>query len=38
MAQIIYMDEGAPFEFRPERADKVSAAIKSLIKGALDAL
>ncbi len=38
MAQIIYMDEAHPYEFRPERADKVSAAIKSLIKGALDAL
>ena len=38
MAQAIYMDEGPPFAFRPERAERVSAAIKSLIKGALDAL
>ncbi len=38
MAQVIYMDEAPPFTFRPERAAKISAAIKSLIKGALDAL
>ena len=38
MAQMIYMDEDPPFTFRPERAERVAAAIKSLIKGALDAL
>jgi N-formylglutamate deformylase len=38
MAQIIYMDEDPPFTFRPERAERVSAAIRSLIKGALAAL
>jgi len=38
MAQIIYMDEEPPFEFRPDRAKKAAAAVKSLIKGALDAL
>jgi N-formylglutamate deformylase len=38
MAQAIYMDEEPPFAFRPERAGRVTAAIKSMIKGALDAL
>jgi N-formylglutamate deformylase len=38
MAQIIYMDETPPYTYRPDRAAKASAAIKSLIKGALDAL
>ena len=38
MAQTIYMDEVPPFTFRAERAARVTAAIKSLIKGALDAL
>jgi N-formylglutamate deformylase len=38
MAQVIYMDEDPPFTFRPARAERVSAAVKSLIKGALDAL
>ena len=38
MAQTIYMDEGPPFTFRPDRAERATAAIKSMIKGALDAL
>ncbi|MBI1213255.1 MAG: N-formylglutamate deformylase [Alphaproteobacteria bacterium] len=38
MAQAIYMDEPPPFAFRPDLAERVSTAIKSMIKGALDAL
>ena len=38
VAQAIYMDEAPPFTFAPDRAAKVSAAIRSMIKGALDAL
>jgi N-formylglutamate deformylase len=38
MAQAIYMDEGAPFTFRPDRAAKVTAAIRAMIQAALEAL
>jgi N-formylglutamate deformylase len=38
MAQAIYMDETPPFSFHPDRAERVSAAIKSMIKGALAAV
>ena len=38
MAQIIYMDEGPPFTFRPDRAAKVTTAIRAMIKAALDSL
>ena len=38
MAQAIYMDEGAPFTFKPDRASKVTATIRSTIKAALAAL
>jgi len=38
MAQAIYMDEGAPFTFKPDRASKVTAAIRNMIKASLAAL
>ena len=38
MAQAIYMDEPHPYTFRPDLAAKASATIRSMIKGALDAL
>jgi len=38
MAQAIYMDEGATFTFKPDRASKVTATIRSMIKAALAAL
>ena len=38
MAQAIYMDEGPPFTFRPERATKVTTAIRAMITAALEAL
>jgi N-formylglutamate deformylase len=38
MAQAIYMDETPPFTYRADRATAVTAAIRSMIKGALDAL
>ena len=38
MAQAIYMDESSPFTFRPERAVKVSTAIRAMTAAALEAL
>lgn len=38
MAQAIYMDEGPPFTFQPERAAKVTVAIRAMIQAALEAL
>lgn len=38
MAQAIYMDEGPPFTFRPDRAAKVTTAIRAMIKAAIEAL
>jgi N-formylglutamate deformylase len=38
MAQAIYMDEGPPFTFRPDRAAKVTTAIRAMIKAAMEAL
>jgi N-formylglutamate deformylase len=38
MAQAIYMDEGPPFAFRPERAAKVTTAIRGMIAAALETL
>jgi len=38
MAQAIYMDEPPAFTYRPELATKASSTIRSIIKGALDAL
>jgi N-formylglutamate deformylase len=38
MAQAIYMDEPHPYTFRPDLAAKASSTIRSMIKGALDAL
>jgi N-formylglutamate deformylase len=38
MAQAIYMDEGPPFTFRPDRATKVTTAIRTMIAAALEAL
>ncbi|MDZ4866180.1 MAG: N-formylglutamate deformylase [Alphaproteobacteria bacterium] len=38
MAQSIYMDEGPPFTFRPDRATKVTTAIRAMIAAALEAL
>jgi N-formylglutamate deformylase len=38
MAQTIYMDEGPPFTFRPDRAAKVTTAIRAMIKAAIDAI
>ena len=38
MAQAIYMDEGPPFTFRPDRAAKVTAAIRTMIAAAMEAL
>ena len=38
MAQAIYMDEGPPFTFLPERATMVTAAIRTMIQAALEAL
>jgi N-formylglutamate deformylase len=38
MAQAIYMDEGPPFTYRPERAAKATATIRAMIKAALGAL
>jgi N-formylglutamate deformylase len=38
MAQTIYMDEGSPFTYRPDRAAKVTAAIRTMVAAAMDAL
>jgi N-formylglutamate deformylase len=38
MAQAIYMDEGPPFTYRPDRAAKVTTAIRTMIAAALEAL
>jgi N-formylglutamate deformylase len=38
MAQAIYMDEGPPFTYGPDRAAKVTAAIRAMIAAALEAL
>jgi N-formylglutamate deformylase len=38
MAQAIYMDEGAPFTFRPDRAAKVTTTIRNMIKATLNEL
>ena len=38
MAQAIYMDEGPPFTYRPDRAAKVIAAIRTMIRATLDVL
>ena len=38
MAQAIYMDEGPPFTYRPDRAAKVTTAIRTMIAAAMDAL
>jgi N-formylglutamate deformylase len=38
MAQTIYMDEGPPFTYRPDRAAKVTTAIRAMIAAALEAL
>ena len=38
MAQAIYMDEGPPFTYRPERAAKVTAAIRAMLAAALEAM
>jgi len=38
MAQAIYMDEGPPFAFREERAQKVTTAVRMMIVAALEAL
>jgi N-formylglutamate deformylase len=38
MAQAIYMDEGPPFTYRPDRAAKVTTTIRAMIKAALQAL
>jgi N-formylglutamate deformylase len=38
MAQAIYMDEGPPFTYRPDRAAKVTAAIRTMIAAAMEAL
>ena len=36
MAQAIYMDEAPPFTFRPDRAVKVTTAIRNMIKATLE--
>jgi N-formylglutamate deformylase len=38
MAQAIYMDEGPPFTYHPDKAAKVTAAIRTMIAAAMDAL
>lgn len=38
MAQAIYMDEGPPFTYRPDRATKVTTAIRAIIAAAMEAL
>ena len=38
MAQAIYMDEGPPFTYRPDKAAKVAAAIRTMIAAAMEAL
>ena len=38
MAQTIYMEEGPPFTFRPDRATKVTTAIRAMIAAALESL
>jgi N-formylglutamate deformylase len=38
MAQSIYMNESPPFTYLPDRAERATATIRSMIKGALDAL
>jgi N-formylglutamate deformylase len=38
MAQAIYMDEGPPFTFHPDRAAKVTTAIRAMIKAAMEAM
>ncbi|NOT40681.1 MAG: N-formylglutamate deformylase [Alphaproteobacteria bacterium] len=38
MAQAIYMDEGPPFTYRPDKAAKVTTAIRTMIAAAMDAL
>ena len=38
MAQSIYMDEGPPFTYRPDKAGKVTAAIRTMIAAAMGTL
>ncbi len=38
MAQSIYMDEGPPYTFCPDRAAKVTTAIRNMLKATLDEL
>lgn len=38
MAQTIYMDEGPPFTYRPDKAAKVTTAIRTMIAAAMEAL
>ncbi len=38
MAQAIYMDEGPPFTYRPDKAAKVTTAIRKMIAAAMEAL
>lgn len=38
MAQAIYMDEGPPFTYRPDKAAKVTSAIRAMIAAAMEAL
>ena len=38
MAQAIYMDEGPPFTYRPDKAAKVTNAIRAMIAAAMDVL
>jgi N-formylglutamate deformylase len=38
MAQAIYMDEGPPFTYRPDKAAKVTTAIRTMIAAAIEAL
>jgi N-formylglutamate deformylase len=38
MAQAIYMDEGPPFTYRADKAAKVTAAIRTMIAAAMEAL
>lgn len=38
MAQAIYMDEGPPFTYRPDRATKATATIRSMLAAAMKAM
>lgn len=38
MAQTIYMDEGPPFTYRPDKAAKVTTAIRTMIAAAMEAM